>query len=339
VVGGLAVVIATLAVATGRDGPEAPAVAAAAPARCNGSAALCDRRLDQVVLAGTHNSYAAADQPGWYFPNQRRTIKRQLDDGIRALLLDVHLGVADPQTGRVRTDLEAEGGTRNKVAEALSPEALRLADRLAGRVGAGVLEGPRKAYLCHTACELGAEPLEDELRVIAEFLAREPGAVVVIVFEPYVSPAVIERALHRTGLLTQATEPDLGQPLPTLGELVAADTRLVVLAEEDGGARPWYLPAFTLMQDTPLGAQRPASLSCGRFRGDASSTMLLLNHWLDRFPPRPSDHRPINRAAFMRARFERCASARGVRGGVIAVDFHDRSDVVAVARALNQRPG
>ena len=337
-IGGMVVAVVVLAIVIGRDGPEPPAVAAVSPASCNGSPALCDRRLDQVVFAGTHNSYAAGDQRGWYFPNQRRAIERQLDDGIRSLMLDVHLGVTDARTGRVRTDLEAEGGGRNKVAEALSPEALRLADRLAGRVG-GELRGPRSAYLCHTACELGAEPLDDELRVIRDFLARKPGEVVMIVFEPYVTPAVVERALDRSGLLAQAAELDLGAPLPTLGELAAAGTRLVVLTEEEGGARPWYLPAFTLLQDTRLTATRAAELDCGRFRGDAASQMLLLNHWLAQFPPRPSDHRPINRAAVLRERWEACAAARGVRGGVIAVDFHDRSDVVAVARDLNRRPG
>ena len=41
---------------------------------CEGSPALCARPLDQVVLAGTHNSFAASEQPGWYFANQRRGI-------------------------------------------------------------------------------------------------------------------------------------------------------------------------------------------------------------------------------------------------------------------------
>src|SRR5689334_13647860 len=76
--------------------------------RCNGTAALCARRLNQVVFAGTHNSYAASDQPGWYFAPQHHGIARQLDDGIRALLIDVHLGVRDPASGAVRTDLRAE---------------------------------------------------------------------------------------------------------------------------------------------------------------------------------------------------------------------------------------
>ncbi len=38
-----------------------------AGARCEGATALCQRRLNEVVFAGTHNSYAASDEPGWYF--------------------------------------------------------------------------------------------------------------------------------------------------------------------------------------------------------------------------------------------------------------------------------
>ena len=60
-------------------------------------------------MAATHNSYAAADEPGWLFANQRFGIARQLRDGIRALLIDVHLGAPDPGSGRIRTDLEARG--------------------------------------------------------------------------------------------------------------------------------------------------------------------------------------------------------------------------------------
>src|SRR3977135_529737 len=100
----------------------------AADLSCNGASALCDRRLDEVIFPGTHNSFAASDEPGWYFANQRYGISRQLDDGIRALLIDVHFGVHDPSSGRVRTDLRAEGSDRNKVAEFLPASALRLAD-------------------------------------------------------------------------------------------------------------------------------------------------------------------------------------------------------------------
>ena len=136
---------------------------ASAARMCNGSAALCSRSLGDVFFAGTHNSFAASDEPGWYFANQTYPIPRQLRDGIRAFLIDIHYGVRDPANGRVRTDLAAEGSDRNKVAEQLPASALRVADAVAGGIGLGHLTGTSEPYLCHTLCELGAEPLGQEL--------------------------------------------------------------------------------------------------------------------------------------------------------------------------------
>ena len=324
-----------LAFVIAADAP-APAHAAAAPAGgCNGLPSLCDRRLDDVVFAATHNSMAAADEPGWLFANQRYPIARQLKDGIRALLIDVHFGVLDPRTGRVRTDLRAEGSSRNKVAQQLSPQALRLADRLAGRVGAGDLHGTTEPYLCHTLCELGAEPLDQELTMIRTFLAQHPAQVLVVVVEDYVPPWEIERAFERTGLLPYTATLRRDEPLPTLGELISSGRRLVTFAEEKGGTPAWYMPAFSYIQDTPLGATRPGQLSCTRFRGDADSPMLMLNHWIPPFPPLPSENARIGTAAFLRERIKQCEAARGVKGAIVAVDFYERGATVAVARKLN----
>ena len=165
-------------------------------------AGLCRRRLNEVAFAGTHNSYAAADEPGWYFASQRFGIERQLRDGIRAFLIDVHYGVPDPRSGRIRTDLAYEGSSRNKVARELSPEALRLAERLAPTIGRDVPDGPRGIYLCHTLCELGAEPLTEQLRLIERFTADNPREVIVLFVEPYVPPREIGKALREAGLLT-----------------------------------------------------------------------------------------------------------------------------------------
>jgi hypothetical protein len=119
---------------------------------------------------------------------RRYGISRQLNDGIRALLIDVHYGVYDPAAGRVRTDLSSEGSDRNKVAEQVPPRALRLADRVAGGVGLGTLNGTPELYRCHTLCELGAEPLNQELEVIRGFLDRHPGEVLIVIVEDYVPP-------------------------------------------------------------------------------------------------------------------------------------------------------
>jgi hypothetical protein len=67
----------------------ADAAGEAAPLRCNGHEALCDRRFDEVVFPATHNAMSSAED-GFLAPNQTHGIKRQLEDGVRALLIDTH---------------------------------------------------------------------------------------------------------------------------------------------------------------------------------------------------------------------------------------------------------
>jgi hypothetical protein len=331
--------LTAVAVAIVLPGPRAAGPVPGAPASsvaCNGSQALCGRRLDEVVFPSTHNSFAAADEPGWLFANQRHGIERQLRDGIRGFLIDIHEGVRDPRRGRVRTDLAGENSSRNKVAKQVSPRALRAADRLAGRVGAELPGGTRSPYLCHTLCELGAEPLEDQLRLFRSFLTRNRREVVVLFVEPYVPVEALEHALDQSGLLSEAAALRRNDPLPTLGELIRAETRVVILTEKDGGTRPWYLPGFSFVQDTPLGARNAAQLVCTRNRGSAASPLLLLNHWIDTFPPSPSRNERVGGAVLER-QVERCERERRQLPNLVAVDFYERTRVLEVARRLNAR--
>ena len=59
------------------------------PPECNGSVELCARRYDEVAYPTTHNAMSNA-RDGWQSPNQTFGIARQLDDGVRGLMLDVH---------------------------------------------------------------------------------------------------------------------------------------------------------------------------------------------------------------------------------------------------------
>ncbi len=301
--------------------------------------ALCERRLDEVFFPATHNSFAASEQPGWHFANQRYGISRQLEDGIRALTLDIHFGVYDATSGHVRTDLNAEGSDRNKVAEQVPARALQVADQVAGRVGLGTSSGTPQLYLCHTLCELGADPLHRELEVIRTFLERHPDQVLIVIVEDYIPPETIAPAFKQAGLLRYLATLDPREPLPTLGTLVAQGRRLVVFAEDKGGSPAWYMPAFSFIQDTPLGATRPDQLSCKRYRGTSDSPLLLINHWIPPFPPSPSLNAGIGHPAFLRRRIKSCLSQRDARGAIVAVDFYQRTSVVEVAKELNSRRG
>ena len=160
-----AIVAGAIAIFVGSGGTTT-----AAPARgaCEGHTALCDRPLDRVALAATHNAMSVP-LPGWFSAEQDRPISDQLADGVRGLLIDSYY--ADRlSSGRLRTDLGGREGLRRRaeqdgVSQGALEAALRIRDRL-GFSGAG----ERGMYLCHTFCELGGTPLSSVLDDIHDFL-------------------------------------------------------------------------------------------------------------------------------------------------------------------------
>jgi hypothetical protein len=336
--------VATLLAASGAAAlvlhDDTPAQTVATPAQgCNGLRALCARRLNEVLFPGTHNSMGAADVPGWAVPDQRRSIPRQLEDGIRLFLLDPHYG-RTLNGGRVQTDFAGEGRDANKVARELDDAALAALDRLGVSItnSSDGARGPREVWLCHTVCEIGATRLTDTLTAMRRFLEANPGEVLMVILENYVTDASLQQDFAATGTERYAATLSHHAPLPTLGELVAAGHRLVVFTEKPPtGTVPWLNDAFTWIQDTPLGNRKPEDFRCSRFRGSASSPLLMLNHWIERVPPAPSLQRPVLTRAFLNERMDRCAKARGLPVSLIATDFYDEGDVVSVAAERNRR--
>ena len=74
--------------------------------QCNGLELLCERRVDEVAFAGTHNSMSSTED-GWMFPNQEFNFERQLDDGVRALNIDTHWWNDEPYLCHTYCDLGA----------------------------------------------------------------------------------------------------------------------------------------------------------------------------------------------------------------------------------------
>jgi hypothetical protein len=328
----------TALVIVGTDSAEEPQarVAGSSARSCNGAVSLCELPLNEVVFAGTHNSFSAADSPGWLIPNQRRTIKRQLADGVRLFLIDPHWGVEDSE-GKVRTDFGAEARDRNRVAGAMPPEVREAAQRVAGRLGAGDLEGgERDVWLCHNVCELGATKMVDTLREIREFLDNNRGEVVILFLEPYVPPKDIARVFREAGMDRYLATLDRDEPLPALGDLVREDRRVIVITENDAdGTPPWYMDGFSFVQDTPLGARKVSQLSCARNRGTADSPILMLNHWADLVPPRREANAPFLHRKVIVKRAHRCERRRGLPVGLIATDHYDQGELIEAVEELN----
>jgi hypothetical protein len=337
-----AVLVGLVVVAfVGGGGVDEPAPEVTA---CNGHAALCDRPLDEVTLATTHNAMSAP-LPGWFSSLQEQPIRRQLEDGVRGLLFDTHY--ADKlESGRTRTafassEEEEQALTQDGPSERAVEAAKRLRERLGFRG-----EGERGMYLCHAFCELGATPLADVLDDIHEFLATHPGEVVVVVNQDYVTPRDFVAAADAAGLGPYAfTPPARGASWPTLRELIDRGRRFVVLAENEAGAAPWYQPAYErLTQETPFEFRGTAALtspeqrarSCRPNRGTTAAPLFLVNHWVNTDPvPLPSNAGIVNAYEPLLARARECARMRERHVNLLAVDFYGRGDLLRVVDALN----
>jgi hypothetical protein len=298
---------------------------------CNIHPELCERTVDQVVFAGTHNSMSHEKIPDWMFPHHQAGIPRQLRDGVRALLIDVYYGF--PGGSRIKTDLG--GVNRKKLEEALGPEGVAAAERIRDRL-VGVDEGRRGLYLCHGFCELGAYELEPTLREIHDFLIQNPHEVLLIIVEDYVEPQDLASAFQRSGLADLVYRGMAYPQWPTLRGLIASGQRVIVFVESGRLGVPWLRPAFRNFQETPYSFHKPEEFSCRPNRGGTDGTLFLLNHWIDTAPaPRPSNAAIVNPYDFLLRRARGCSHERARLPNVLAVDFYQTGDLFRVVDELN----
>jgi hypothetical protein len=323
------------------NGGTSTAAPAAGP--CDGHDELCGRSLPEIALPATHNSMSVP-LPGWFSAAQDAPIAEQLHDGIRGLLIDTHY--ADRLgNGRLRTDVGNPAELRrNAQRDGVSPSAVDAALRLRARLGfAG--EGKRGMYLCHSFCELGGTLLADALRDLHDFLVANPGEVVVVINQDYVTPRDFVGAVEKAGLAGMAYRGPTTGRWPTLRQMIDRDQRVVFLAENEAGAAPWYHLAYrAITEETPYAFARPSQLTdqstlpgtCRPNRGPARAPLFLVNHWITTDPvPRPSDAAKVNAYGPFLRRLEECRRLRRHTPNLVAVNFYRRGDLERVVDALN----
>ena len=320
----------------------------AAPVKgpCNGHEELCDRPFDQVALPATHNAMSVP-LPGWYSSEQDAPIADQLHDGIRGLLIDTHYADKLPN-GKVRTyfgsrDELARRAQLDGVSQDSYDAALRIRDRL-GFEG----KGERGMYLCHSFCELGATRLDSVLADVRTFLVANPGAVIVVINQDYVSPEDFVGALRDAKLDELAYKGPVDGNWPTLREMVDKNQRVVFLAENHAGAAPWYHLAYeSITEETPYTFKKvplltkPDNLpkSCEPNRGPDAAPLFLLNHWISTDPiPLPSQASTVNAYDALLARARECERIRSHLPNLVAVNFYRRGDLFKVVDKLNGLP-
>jgi hypothetical protein len=284
---------------------------------CNGHVELCERRLDEVAFAATHNSMSITEYD-WIWPSHDGTLTNQLNAGVRALLIDTHYW-----------DYEADIA---EFLEQLPPDARAVAEQVLETRELARREG---LFLCHNQCFLGATVLEESLVEIREFMEAHPREVVVLIIQDAISPADTASAFESSGLVDLVYTHETGRPWPTLRELIARDERVVVTAEEEGPPPDWYLNVWEYTEETPYSFHSADEFSCEPNRGETGKPFFLLNHWIERASPSRADAATINAYDFLLARARQCAAQRGQIPNFVAINFYLNGDVFAVVDELN----
>ncbi len=285
----------------------------AASSDCNGLAQLCDRRIDEVVFAGSHNSMSSTEL-GWELAMQTGDIVAQLDDGIRALLIDALYW---------KKQGSLDGGDEAAAASIIEA-ALSEDEPMPG------------AWLCHGFCALGATDLTGGLADIALWLETNPREVLLIIVQDEISESDLMEAFEASGLRRYAYTHEPGSPFPTLGAMIEADQRILVYGENGGSPTSWFQNAWdTAFTETPYTFSLRSEFSCAPNRGVETNPLFLINHWLTTGIPVKEAAATINSREALLKRVEDCRSERGRLPTVLATDFSQTGDLVAVVDELN----
>jgi len=201
-------------------------------------------------------------------------------------------------------------------------------------------------YLCHSFCELGATPLASVLQDLHSFLVANPGAVVVVINQDYVTPEDFVAAVEDAGVAEFAYRGPVDGEWRTLRELVDSGERVLFLAENKAGGAPWYHLAYNgITEETSYSFKKVAQLtssakldaSCEPNRGSAGSPVFLLNHWITTDPlPLPSQASDVNAYDALLKRARDCQRIRKHLPNLVAVNFYLRGDVFRVVDTLNR---
>ncbi|MEO0493366.1 MAG: hypothetical protein AAF081_08115 [Actinomycetota bacterium] len=288
----------------------------AAGTGCNGAVELCERRLDEVVFAGSHNAMSSTDL-GWDLAMQTGDMVAQLDHGVRALLIDALYW---------RAEGFFEGGD----------------DGAASAVIDAALSGdePRSGtWLCHGFCALGATDLTAGLADISLWLDANPREVLLILVQDEISPDDLIAAFERSGLIERVHTHEPGTPWPALGELIDLDERIVVWGENNGTPDSWFQNMWdTSFTETPFAFALRSDFSCAPNRGDDANDLFLINHWLTTGIPVQEVAASINSRDALLERVAACEAERGRRPTILAVDFVETGDLVDTVAELNGVP-
>ncbi|KAJ1922195.1 hypothetical protein H4219_000057 [Mycoemilia scoparia] len=297
---------------------------------CNGYEELCSRNYTDVTFPATHNSFAYRIDN--IAANQELPITEQLDDGVRAFMLDLHQ--------KNRNTIPPGINVRRKRSGQPKPPSSS--------------NSTTEISLCHTMCLLLYDgPLVDELAHFKRYLDDNTQEVITIFFENVDSfaPKEIASNFEAVGLDKYAFAPNITDgsiDWPTLGDMVNDNKRLVVFSDRSANTKevPWLLPQGDFVAQTSFEVLNGTTFPCSP--DHPNKPLVILNHFaytqktlLGNVLPIPiyDGVQNINSAQSFRDQLNMCNDTlKDKAPNFVAVDFYNKGDLFDVVAQVNKLP-
>ncbi|EPQ60366.1 PLC-like phosphodiesterase [Gloeophyllum trabeum ATCC 11539] len=209
--------------------------------------------------------------------------------------------------------------------------------------------------LCHTSCSLyNGGTLQDYLTTVKTWLDANPNDVLslLIVNSDDLPPSQYDAVFKTVGLdtmsYTPASSPITQSSWPTLGSMIDSGKRLVTFmdASADFTAVPYIIDEFTNIWETAYDVT-DTTFNCevNRSKGDTSTEMYLINHFLDQLVlgnPVPdvgnaASTNAVSGVGSLGQQVATCAAQYGRNPNFMLVDFYEYGggSVFQVAASAN----
>lgn len=196
------------------------------------------------------------------------------------------------------------------------------------------------ATVYHSTNILGSQPLSSNLAEIKNFLDANPTDIVTIIFECYIDANMMEQSFTDAGLISYLHTQTLGDPWPTLQQMIDAGGRLVVLTDTDdaGPGQNWYHYVWDFAVETHFSNSSPSDFSCEFNRGDSINDLFILNHFITSIVGTGSepDAQVVNAYDFFYPRAVQCMNEKQKFPNFPTIDFHEHGEPKRVVDSLNQ---
>lgn len=134
----------------------------------------------------------------------------------------------------------------------------------------------------HGFSVLGNVPLVSNLEEIRVFLENNPNDIVTIIFECYVDANMIEAAMNTAGLAIYLYAKPAGQDWDILGDMIAANKRLVVFTDVDDASlgQEWYHYVWDYAVETHYSVNSNSAFTNDYNRGNPANDLFIFNHFV-----------------------------------------------------------